>query len=205
MGGGACKDTKTKRTGHDLVNVNKKANAANAAERSYLFKILFVGDSGCGKTSLLLRYVDDSFTDTFISTIGVDFKSKTITLEGSKVEMQIWDTAGQERFRTITSSYYRGAEGVILVFDLTNPESFNNVKRWLTDVEKYSGDSAHKILVGNKSDLASAGKVDRRDAEEFASRFNIEYIETSAKNGVNVATVFEKLVYGMKQAEDNNA
>jgi len=126
-------------------------------------------------------------------------------MEGSKVEMQIWDTAGQERFRTITSSYYRGAEGVILVFDLCNLESFNNVKRWLTDVEKYSGDSAHKILVGNKCDLADTGrKVSKADAEEFASRFGLDYVETSAKKGINVATVFEKLVAGMKQAEDNN-
>jgi len=199
-----CGTTKPK-TNMDGMNVNNKNTNSGSDSKSYQFKILFVGDSGCGKTSLLLRYVDDTFTDTFISTIGVDFKSKTINVDGAKVEMQIWDTAGQERFRTITSSYYREAEGVILVFDLTNLESFNNVKRWLTDVEKYSADSAHKILVGNKSDLEATRKVKREDAEEFAGRCNLEYFETSAKKGVNVTTVFEKLAQGMKQAYDNNS
>merc|ERR1712159_656276 len=107
-----------------------KASKMNP-EYDYLFKLLLIGDSGVGKSCLLFRFADDTYQESYISTIGVDFKIRTVELEGKTIKLQIWDTAGQERFRTITSSYYRGAHGIIVVYDVTDQESFNNVKTWL--------------------------------------------------------------------------
>lgn len=113
-----------------------------------------------GKSCLLLRFADDTYTDSFISTIGVDFKIRTVDLEGRTVKLQIWDTAGQERFRTITSSYYRGAHGIIIVYDVTDAESFENVKSWMAEIERYASDGVSKLLVGNKSDVAGKRAVE---------------------------------------------
>nr|KJB39674.1 hypothetical protein B456_007G029600 [Gossypium raimondii] len=127
-------------------------------EYDYLFKLLLIGDSGVGKSCLLLRFADDSYLDSYISTIGVDFKIRTVEQDGKTIKLQIWDTAGQERFRTITSSYYRGAHGIIVVYDVTDQESFNNVKQWLNEIDRYASDNVNKLLVGNKCDL-TANKV----------------------------------------------
>jgi len=160
----------------------------------FLFKVLMVGDSGVGKSSLLLRFTDDSFSDNFISTIGVDFKIRTIKMEGKIVKLQIWDTAGQERFRTITSSYYRGAHGVILVYDVTDQVSFNNARQWLTEIDKFACGNVMKLLVGNKTDLATKRVVDFNQGKGFADQFNLPFIEASAKDGSNVEKSFLMLV-----------
>mmetsp|Transcript_35141 Transcript_35141/g.71640 ORF Transcript_35141/g.71640 Transcript_35141/m.71640 type:complete len:131 (+) Transcript_35141:108-500(+) len=125
-----------------------------AVKRDYdhLFKLVLIGDSGVGKSCLLLRFADNAFTDSYISTIGVDFRFRTVKVEKHTVKLQIWDTAGQERFRTITSAYYRGADGIIMVYDVTNQESFNHVADWLTEVNRYASEGTCKLLVGNKSD-----------------------------------------------------
>ncbi len=122
-------------------------------EYDYLFKLLLIGDSGVGKSCILLRFADDTYTESFISTIGVDFKIRTIEVEGKVIKLQIWDTAGQERFRTITSSYYRGAHGIIMVYDITETESFKNVSNWNNEIAKYASEGVRKLLVGNKCDL----------------------------------------------------
>ncbi|KAL4647441.1 mitochondrial import inner membrane translocase subunit TIM50 isoform X1 [Arapaima gigas] len=152
--------------------------------------LLLIGDSGVGKSCLLLRFADDTYTESYISTIGVDFKIRTIEMEGKTVKLQIWDTAGQERFRTITSSYYRGAHGIIIVYDVTDQESFNNVKQWLQEIDRYACENVSKLLVGNKCDLASKKVVDFTTGKEFALSLQIPFLETSAKNASNVEKAF---------------
>ncbi|SAM06037.1 hypothetical protein [Absidia glauca] len=159
-------------------------------EYDYLFKLLLIGDSGVGKSCLLLRFADDTYTESYISTIGVDFKIRTIELEGKTVKLQIWDTAGQERFRTITSSYYRGAHGIIVVYDVTDQDSFNNVKQWLSEIERYAAEGVNKLLVGNKSDLVDKKVVDTEQAKELAGSLSIPLLETSAKDATNVEQAF---------------
>jgi len=162
----------------------------HASEYDYLFKLLLIGDSGVGKSCLLLRFADDTYTESYISTIGVDFKIRTIELEGKTVKLQIWDTAGQERFRTITSSYYRGAHGIIVVYDVTDNDTFTNVKQWLQEIDRYASEGVNKLLVGNKSDLTSKKVVEYSVAKEFADQLKIPFLETSAKNALNVEQAF---------------
>ncbi|XP_076915023.1 ras-related protein RABD2a-like [Bidens hawaiensis] len=156
----------------------------------YLFKLLLIGDSGVGKSCLLLRFADDSYIDSYISTIGVDFKIRTVEQDGKTIKLQIWDTAGQERFRTITSSYYRGAHGIIIVYDVTDLESFNNVKQWLSEIDRYASENVNKLLVGNKCDLNESRAVSYDTAKEFADSIGIPFMETSAKDATNVEQAF---------------
>ena len=121
----------------------------------HLFKLVLIGDTGVGKSCLLLCFADDTYTESYISTIGVDFRIRTLEQDGTTVKLQTWDTSGQERSRTITSSYYRGAHGIIIVYDVTDKESFNNVKHWMQEIDRYAADGVNKLLVGNKCDLAS--------------------------------------------------
>ncbi|RVE65193.1 hypothetical protein OJAV_G00134130 [Oryzias javanicus] len=159
-------------------------------EYDYLFKLLLIGDSGVGKSCLLLRFADDTYTESYISTIGVDFKIRTIDMDGKTVKLQIWDTAGQERFRTITSSYYRGAHGIIIVYDVTEQESFNNVRQWLDEIDRYACENVSRLLVGNKSDLVGKKVVDAATAQDLASSLKIPFLETSAKSSDNVEKAF---------------
>jgi len=170
-------------------------------EYDYLFKLLLIGDSGVGKSCLLLRFADDTYTESYISTIGVDFKIRTITLDGKTIKLQIWDTAGQERFRTITSSYYRGAHGIIVVYDVTDQVSFNNVKQWMTEIQRYACDSVCRLLVGNKSDLVEKKVVDGSVAKEYADSQRIPFLETSAKNSSNVEQAFMTMAAEIKRQQ----
>ena len=178
------------------------ARVASEEAYDYLFKLLLIGDSGVGKSSLLLRFSDDTYETTFCSTIGVDFKIKTVELDGKVVKLQIWDTAGQERFRTITSSYYRGAHGIIIVYDVTDTESFDNVKNWLKEIDKNAAESVQKLLVGNKSDLASKKAVDYGAAKELADEMAMPFLEASAKNSSNVEAAFMAMTSAIKSAHD---
>eukprot|EP00304_Pavlova_gyrans_P016145 CAMPEP_0206033034 /NCGR_PEP_ID=MMETSP1466-20131121/367_1 /ASSEMBLY_ACC=CAM_ASM_001126 /TAXON_ID=44452 /ORGANISM="Pavlova gyrans, Strain CCMP608" /LENGTH=333 /DNA_ID=CAMNT_0053407197 /DNA_START=50 /DNA_END=1050 /DNA_ORIENTATION=- len=158
----------------------------------YLFILVLIGDSGVGKSCLLLRFADDTWLDSYISTIGVDFKIRTIELDGKTIKLQIWDTADQERFRTISSTYYRGAHGIIVVYDVTNKNSFDSVNDWLVEINKYARENVSKLLVGNKSDLAigEARQVRFDAAKEFADKNRMPFLETSAKSANNVETAF---------------
>lgn len=159
-------------------------------EYDYLFKLLIIGDSGVGKSCILLRFADDTFTESYISTIGVDFKIRTIDINGKIIKLQIWDTAGQERFRTITSSYYRGAHGIIIVYDVTDEISFTNVKQWLQEIDRYAGENVKKLLIGNKCDLVVKKQVPYVVGKEFADNLDIPFLETSAKNTINIENAF---------------
>ncbi|KAL3120718.1 hypothetical protein niasHT_008010 [Heterodera trifolii] len=160
----------------------------------YMFKLLIIGNSSVGKTSFLFRYCDDSFTSAFVSTVGIDFKVKTVFRGDKRVKLQIWDTAGQERYRTITTAYYRGAMGFILMYDITNEESFNSVQDWCTQIKTYSWENAQVVLVGNKCDMEDERVVSRERGKQLADQLGLEFFEASAKENTNVKSVFEKLV-----------
>ncbi|UJR28866.1 hypothetical protein I4U23_010088 [Adineta vaga] len=147
-------------------------NAKDAADQNfdYMFKLLIIGNSSVGKTSFLFRYADDSFTSAFVSTVGIDFKVKTVFRQDKRVKLQIWDTAGQERYRTITTAYYRGAMGFILMYDITNEESFNAVQDWCTQIKMYSWDNAQVVLVGNKCDLEQDRAVTLERGQRLADQ-----------------------------------
>ncbi|KAJ8681336.1 hypothetical protein QAD02_017123 [Eretmocerus hayati] len=161
-----------------------------ARDYDFLFKLLIIGDSGVGKSSLLLRFADNTFNASYITTIGVDFKIRTVDVDGERVKLQIWDTAGQERFRTITSTYYRGTHGVIVVYDVTSGDSFANVKRWLHEIEHNCDVVVNRILVGNKNDAPNHKVVLTEDAQRFANQMGIKLFETSAKDNTNVEEMF---------------
>ncbi|SPQ98958.1 unnamed protein product (mitochondrion) [Plasmodiophora brassicae] len=164
--------------------------ASMKRDYDYLFKLVLIGDSGVGKSCLLLRFADDSFTDSYISTIGVDFRFRTVNIDNKMVKLQIWDTAGQERFRTITSAYYRGAHGIILVYDVTSSGSFDHVEEWLLEVNRHASASTIKLLIGNKADLVDQKQVTEETAKKFADKLGITLLETSAKNSTNVEAAF---------------
>uniref|UniRef100_A0A914UYT4 small monomeric GTPase n=1 Tax=Plectus sambesii TaxID=2011161 RepID=A0A914UYT4_9BILA len=157
-------------------------------------KVLIIGESGVGKSSLLIRFVDDTFDPEQPATIGVDFKVTTLTVDGNKVKLAIWDTAGQERFRTLTPSYYRGAQGVICVYDVSNRASYDRLQHWLTELETYSTKTdVVKMLVANKIDREKR-EVTREEGLKFARKHCMLFIEASAKTRESVQCAFEELV-----------
>ncbi|XP_032810494.1 ras-related protein Rab-10 [Petromyzon marinus] len=162
------------------------------AKKTYdlLFKLLLIGDSGVGKTCILFRFSDDAFNTTFISTIGIDFKIKTIELGGKKIKLQIWDTAGQERFHTITTSYYRGAMGIMLVYDITNAKSFENISKWLRNIDEHASEDVERMLLGNKCDMEDKRVVPKEKGEQISREHNIRFFETSAKSNINIEKAF---------------
>jgi Ras-related protein Rab-1A len=164
----------------------------------YLFKVVILGSSGAGKSSLLLRFADNFFTTDFISTIGVDFKIRRLDVDGDAVKLQIWDTAGQDRFRTIVRSYYRGANGIILVYDITDRQSFDAIPLWMSEFEGQISFGASCVLVGNKTDLEEKRAVSKNEAEDFAKRLGMPFMEASAKDAVHVDDVFFKLASAMR-------
>ena len=159
----------------------------------FIFKVLLLGNSNVGKSSLFLRFVDDIWNDTFVPTIGVDFKIKTFDIDEKRIKMQIWDTAGQERFKNIIASYYRGAHGILLIYDVTDKDSFKNLSNWLIEIEKNSSKNVLKVLIGNKTDLEEKRVISYNQAKEFADSYGLKYIETSAKKNLNVNEAFETL------------
>lgn len=146
--------------------------------------------TGTGKSSLLLRYDENIFSPTFISTIGIDFRVKYLTIDCKTVKLQVWDTGGQERFKTITTAYYRGAMGIIVVYDVTDAVSFDHVYNWLSDIEKYACAGVDKILVANKCDLIDKRVISTDRGQALANKYGIPFYEVSAKSSLNVDKVF---------------
>jgi Ras-related protein Rab-1A len=173
-------------------------------EYDFLFKILLIGESGIGKSSLMLRFADNTFSESYISTIGVDFKIRTIEVDGKVIKFQLFDTAGQLRFRTITSSYYRSAHGIILVYDITDAASFANLPSWMTEIDHYASSDRIVLLVGNKCDLNLRRQVDYSDAQDYANKMQMDFFETSAKSKYNVDKIFYTLSDHLKKKSIEN-
>ena len=177
---------------------------SQSSEYELLYKFLIIGDSGVGKSCVLVRFADDTFSSSFISTIGVDFKIKTLEIGGKTVKLQIWDTAGQERFRTITSSYYRGSHGVILVYDITDRRTFDHLNDWLYEIKRYASDNVNILLVGDKSDMEEKRQVSYEEGKKFARKNNFTFLETSAKNATNVHQAFCSLAHEVRARTDDS-
>ena len=151
-----------------------------------MFKVLLLGDAGVGKTSLMWRFSDDVFNHTYISTIGIDFKLRTIEVQGQKVRLQVWDTAGQERFHAISVSYYRTAAGIMLVYDITRRRSFENIAKWLRKIDEHAKEDVIKLLIGNKCDMEHPRAVMREEGEKLADEYDMAFFETSAKENESI-------------------
>ena len=157
--------------------------------------------AGVGKSALLKSFMGEGFEKHYVSTIGVDFEIKQMNLLGKKLHLQIWDTAGQERFRTITTSYYRSSDAILLVFDVCDPNSFANLDAWLEDVRAYAKNGVDILLVGNKVDLEAKRKIDYQEAKDYADERHLPYMETSAKTGSGVKQGFTELAEGALRAK----
>ncbi|CAD8211958.1 unnamed protein product [Paramecium octaurelia] len=172
-------------------------------EYDYLFKLVIVGNSGVGKSSLLLRFSDDTFSDSYLTTIGVDFRFKTLEIDGKKVKLQIWDTAGQERFRTITSAYYKGADGIVLVYDVSSLATFEDIdKFWINEVDSYAEKNVELLLLGNKSDIEEK-VVTTQKALDYAGIRRMAHMEVSAKTADQVSKAFLNLARKLIAKKDS--
>jgi small GTP-binding protein len=163
-------------------------------EYDYLFKVVLIGDSGVGKSNLLSRFTRNEFNLESKSTIGVEFATRSIVVDGKRIKAQIWDTAGQERYRAITSAYYRGAVGALLVYDIAKHLTYENVERWLRELRDHADDNIVIMLVGNKSDLRHLRAVPMDEAKAFAEKNSLAFIETSALDSTNVDAAFQHIL-----------
>ena len=167
-----------------------------------LYKILLLGDSTVGKTCFLLRYMEDSFIDLHMATIGLDYRLKTMILEDQKkVKVQLWDTAGQDKFRAITRNYYKGASGIILIFDVTNTKSFENIKKWINEIKEEISENVSIVLIGNKIDNVKERKITKEQGEKIANEIGTKFFETSAKTGEGIN---ESVFYLVKIIYEND-
>ncbi|KAF6728892.1 ras-related protein Rab-6A isoform X2 [Oryzias latipes] len=171
------------------------------------FKLVFLGEQSVGKTSLITRFMYDSFDNTYQATIGIDFLSKTMYLEDRTIRLQLWDTAGQERFRSLIPSYIRDSAAAVVVYDITNVNSFQQTTKWIDDVRTERGSDVIIMLVGNKTDLADKRQITTEEGEQRAKEMNVLFIETSAKTGYNVKQLFRRVAAalpGMDTSQDKS-
>ena len=184
-------------------------NKNKSSDYQYIFKLILIGNSGVGKSSILQRYMNKTFEESYKCTIGVDFLMKSLEVKGKTVKLQLWDTAGQEKYKSMVSSYYRGANVALVVFDITSRSSFESLPLWIENYYKNGPEQKNIILIGNKKDMADQRQVTQEEAEEFSETNNMIYFETSAKEGDNIDYVFnfaaEKLLeyYGSQNNELN--
>ncbi|KAK6625326.1 Ras- protein Rab-37 [Polyplax serrata] len=177
-----------------------------SSDSEYLVaKVMLLGDSGVGKTCLLIRFRDGHFlSGNFISTVGIDFRNKIVTVDDTKVKLQIWDTAGQERFRSVTHAYYRDAHALLLLYDVTNKTSFDNIRAWLGEIRDYAQDDVVIMLLGNKADCGPERVVRKEDGERLAKEYDVAFMETSAKTGLNVELAFIAIARELKSRKARN-
>ena len=160
-----------------------------------VYKVLLLGDSTVGKTCFLMKYTDKTFQDIHMSTIGLDYRLKAMKLKsGKKIKLQIWDTAGQDRFRAITKNYYKGSHGIILIYDITSLQTFENIKLWVSQIREEASPNVVIYIVANKIDLEYERKISKEDGKNLADELGFPFVETSAKSGINVTETFEDLV-----------
>ena len=165
------------------------------------YKIMVLGESKVGKTSLIKRFTKDQFGGVYLTTVGMDFQDKIIEIEDKKIRLQVWDTAGQERFRNVTKSYFQSSHGLLVVYDITDKESFEKINFWMKNIKENAPENAKLILVGNKCDLANERQVSYEEGEKKASNYNIKFFESSAKDGTNVKEFFFYLANEIYQDE----
>ncbi len=173
----------------------------------YIFKLVLIGDTCVGKSCILVRFSDDIFNDNYVTTIGVDFRFKTMVIKNKVAKIQIWDTAGQERYRSITTAYYRGAAAIIICCDCTNQESFNNIKNWIEEIAKYTDEnSVDKIVFMNKCDLFEERIIKKDEIDKFEKENGIKVLEVSAKTGEGIDNAFEYIISKLidKNEKKNN-
>ncbi|XP_022313327.1 ras-related protein Rab-37-like isoform X1 [Crassostrea virginica] len=179
--------------------VNDNANVSMGYDETTIHKTILVGDSGVGKTSLLVQFDQGKFqAGSFSATVGIGFTNKVVDVEGTKVKLQIWDTAGQERFRSITRAYYRDANALLLLYDVSNKASFDNIRAWLGEINEYAQEDVVIMLLGNKADMTSERVIRTEDGERLANEYNVAFMETSAKTGMNVDLAFMAVAKDLK-------
>ena len=172
-------------------------------EYSMIFKMILIGDSGVGKTNILNRYINNTFSETTKSTVGVELGTKVEEYNNTKIKVQIWDTAGQERYKSITKTYYKGAKGALIVYDITKKDSFKNIDKWIQDLREFGEDDAAILIVGNKSDLEESREVTTDEVKKKAEVYKMAYCETSALKSKNINYAFQTLIKLVAEKMEN--
>ncbi|KZC09647.1 Ras-related protein Rab-26 [Dufourea novaeangliae] len=186
-------------------SVDSTGQQAPPEHGELLFKVMLLGDSGVGKTCLLTRFRDGRFlSGNYITTVGIDFRNKVVVVDDTSVKLQIWDTAGQERFRSVTHAYYRDAHALLLLYDVTNKTSYDNIRAWLSEIREHANEDVVIMLLGNKSDCGTERVVKREDGERLAQEYKVPFMETSAKTGLNVELAFLAVARDLKAKKSND-
>ena len=180
--------------------------AYKGKDYDYIFKIVLIGDTCVGKSCILVRFSDDVFVENYVTTIGVDFRFKTMIVKNKIAKIQIWDTAGQERYRSITTAYYRGAAAIIICCDSTNKESFYNINNWIDEISKYTDKDVDKLVLMNKCDLIQERQIDKNEISKFEKENGLKIMEVSAKTGNGIDKAFEYIIEKLidKNEKKNN-
>lgn len=187
----------------DVIDKGSLRRKPKEQDTTRTHKTILLGDSGVGKTSLLVQFDTGSFQQgNFAATVGIGFTNKLVSVDGDQVKLQIWDTAGQERFRSVTHAYYRDAHALLLLYDITNKKSYDNIRAWLGEIREYAQDDVVVILIGNKCDYGNQREIRREEGERLAREYQVPFMETSAKTGINVELAFHAIARELRAREN---